>query len=50
MKNAHQLGFKIHVWTINNEKDMIRLIKLGVDGIFTDNAPLLKSILKKYKK
>ncbi len=50
IKRAHQLGFKIHVWTINNEKDMIRLLKLGVDGIFTDNAPLLKSILKKYKK
>ena len=32
-------------WTINKEDEMKTLIKMGVDGIMTDNLTLLKSIL-----
>lgn len=33
---AHALGLEVHVWTINDEPEMERLIALGVDAIMTD--------------
>jgi glycerophosphoryl diester phosphodiesterase len=33
---AHALGLEVHVWTINEESEMEALVRLGVDGIFTD--------------
>ena len=36
---------KVIAWTINNEDEMKMLIKMGVDGIMTDNLSLLKSVL-----
>ena len=33
---AHKLGSKVFVWTINDEKEILKLIKNGVDGIITD--------------
>ena len=41
------LDLKVHVWTINEEKDMQRLIDLGVDGIMTDKPKVLKNVLIK---
>ena len=35
-----------HVWTVNTQAEMERLIDLGVDGIMTDHPALLKSVLK----
>lgn len=43
---AHDLGLKIHVWTINEEAEMHRLLDLGVDGLMSDNAELLKAVLQ----
>jgi len=37
---VHRLKRRIHVWTVNDENDMRRLFKWGVDAIFTDD-PLL---------
>lgn len=42
---AHELGIEVHVWTINEAVEMERLIDLGVDGLMTDRAGLLKTIL-----
>jgi glycerophosphoryl diester phosphodiesterase len=41
---AHLRGLKVHVWTINDEAEMRRLLDLGVDGIMSDETALLKSV------
>jgi glycerophosphoryl diester phosphodiesterase len=33
---AHACGLEVHVWTINEESEIRRLLALGVDGIMTD--------------
>jgi glycerophosphoryl diester phosphodiesterase len=35
---AHRLGVEVHVWTVNDPQDMVRLVHMGVDGIVTDRA------------
>ena len=37
VKQAHDLGMKVNVWTVNNTEDMQYFIDLGVDFITTDN-------------
>ncbi len=33
---AHELGLPVHPYTVNSSKEMLRQIRLRVDGIFTD--------------
>jgi glycerophosphoryl diester phosphodiesterase len=42
---AHSLDKKVHVWTINDRDEMEQLIDLGVDGLVTDRADILKDVL-----
>lgn len=35
---AHAHGVEVHVWTVNDEPSMRRLVARGVDGIVTDRA------------
>jgi glycerophosphoryl diester phosphodiesterase len=42
---AHRLGLPIHAWTVNDRAEMIRLLDLGVDGIMTDRADVLRDLL-----
>jgi glycerophosphoryl diester phosphodiesterase len=33
---AHDLGLEVHVWTINDEAEMDRLLDVGIDALMTD--------------
>jgi glycerophosphoryl diester phosphodiesterase len=44
---AHKKNIKVHVWTINDEADMERLLRWGVDGIVTDYPNRLQRVIKK---
>jgi len=45
IKKIHDLNKLIHVWTIDETKEMFRLIDLGVDGLMTDKPTVLKEAL-----
>jgi glycerophosphoryl diester phosphodiesterase len=49
LKGARALGLQVHVWTINDEETMKRLLDLKVDGIITDHPDLGLSVAKKYQ-
>lgn len=41
---AHTLGLRVVVWTVNKREDMARMIELGVDGIISDRPDLLREV------
>ena len=41
----HRQGCRVHVWNVNDRKTMQRLVRAGVDGIFTDFPQVLTSVL-----
>ncbi len=45
IKEAHKQNKFVHVWTIDKEDEMNRLIKLGVDGLMTDKPSVLKQVM-----
>lgn len=49
LKEAQKRNKKVYVWTIDDEKDMSRLIKEGVNGIITDRPKALETILNHLK-
>ena len=42
---AHEREIAVHVWTVNDETSMRRVLDLGVDGIITDRPSLLAEVL-----
>lgn len=44
---AHAAGIAVHVWTVNEDEEMVGLLDLGVDGIVTDRPTLLREVLRR---
>ena len=44
VREAHALGLKVVVWTVNDAPDMRRMIELGVDGIISDYPDRLRRV------
>jgi glycerophosphoryl diester phosphodiesterase len=44
IREAHELGLPVVVWTVNRPEDMARLIDMGVDGIISDRPDLLRTV------
>ena len=45
VEHAHRLGLQVHVWTVNARAEMERVLDLGVDGVMTDRADVLRDVL-----
>ncbi len=43
--DAHAAGRQVHTWTVNESADMESLLDMGVDGIVTDRADVLRDVL-----
>ena len=41
LREAHRRGREVHVWTVNDPREMARFIKRGVDNILTSDPDLL---------
>lgn len=44
--SANRMGLQVHVWTVDDEAEMRRLLDMGVRGIMTDRPTLLRKVLQ----
>lgn len=45
IRQAHDRGIRVHVWTINEEKDIRRLFDWGADGVMSDDFRIIQRVL-----
>lgn len=48
IKNAHEKGMTVNVWTVNSPQEMLDFMAMGVDLITTDYPDQLKEIIAKF--
>ena len=46
VQEAHALGLKVLVWTVNDAALMGRMVDLGIDGLVTDRPDIAQTVLK----
>lgn len=44
VREVHKAGFQFFVWTVNEERELRRMMKLDVDGIVTDFPERLRAL------
>lgn len=49
VKEAHDLGLQVVVWTVNDPAQMNKMLDFGVDGIITDRPDLARKIMAERK-
>lgn len=49
VKESHDLGLKVNVWTVNSTEDINKMIDLNVDFITTDEPLLTEELINKRK-
>lgn len=47
IQSVRRSGMQVHVWVVNDETDMRKLLNLGVDALISDDAPQLMKTLRK---
>ena len=45
LKQAHEQGLQVYVWTVDSRSEMVRLMEMGVDGIITNRPDILKAVV-----
>lgn len=45
VQTLHEVGVELHVWTVNDESSMHRLLDAGVDGLITDRTDIAITVL-----
>jgi len=47
---AHELGLEVHLWTINTVAEAERWLRLGVDGLMSDDPAALASLCSAWRR
>jgi len=47
LAEAHKLGLRVVVWTVNDPAQMKRMVEMGVDGLITDRPDIFRTTLQR---
>jgi glycerophosphoryl diester phosphodiesterase len=47
VEGVHDSGGRVIAWTVNNAEAAVELARMGVDGLCTDDLPLIRSALER---